>query len=79
MRSQVRFNGRNDQCVVEFAHHNSAKAAHSSPASVHGNRFIRVLWYDESRQGKGVKYVSNADDNQVCFKSFTEFIKIISY
>merc|ERR1719489_286747 len=65
---QVRFNGRNDQCVVEFAHHNSAKAAHSSPASVHGNRFIRVLWYDESKQGKGVKYVSNADDDKITVK-----------
>jgi len=65
---QVRFNGRNDQCVVEFAHHNSAKAAYSSPASVHGNRFIRVLWYDESKQAKGVKYVSTSEDNKVTVK-----------
>lgn len=38
-----------EAALVQFSHHSEAKAAHSCPDAVLGNRFIRVFWHNPDR------------------------------
>ncbi|CAH3022608.1 unnamed protein product [Porites evermanni] len=42
--------GDPEAALVQFSHHSEAKAAHSCPDAVLGNRFIRVFWHNPDRQ-----------------------------
>jgi len=46
---QVKYDLKPDQAIVEFAHHNSARAAHHDTNAVLNNRFIKVFWYDPEK------------------------------
>ena len=61
---QVKYNAESDQALIEFAHHNSARAAITDKDAVLGNRFIRILWYYE-----GNTYTSSRknDVSILCF------------
>lgn len=41
--------GDPEAALVQFSHHTEAKAAHSCPDAVLGNRFIRVFWHNPDR------------------------------
>ncbi|CAH3039111.1 unnamed protein product, partial [Porites lobata] len=47
---QVGAFGDPEAALVQFSHHSEAKAAHSCPDAVLGNRFIRVFWHNPDRQ-----------------------------
>merc|ERR1739838_145662 len=59
---QVKYDNLPNQALIEFAHNNSAKAAHSDSSAVLSNRFIKVFWFDPSKSA--TPYVSTMDSGK---------------